>query len=112
MPRSPHFAFPYFHVRKQASFPGLWDKPIWGAGAWIWGGKWCKRGPWLRSHFSEKCQCFREAAFPPPPCPPPALILCILTSGNPRWGKELSCLPLLQGTLGVAPWTLYPQDCG
>lgn len=66
MLRSPQLAFPYFLVCKQASSPGLWDKPFWGAGAWIWGGKWCKRGPWLRSHFSEKCQCFREAAFPPP----------------------------------------------
>lgn len=78
-----------FHVCKQASSLGLWDKPNWGAGAWIWGGgsgvRWA---PWLRSHFSEKCQCFREAAFPPPPYPSAAHILCILTSGNLHWGKE------------------------
>lgn len=37
-------------------------------GCWVLGlgGKWCESplSP-LRSHFSEKCQCFREAASPP-----------------------------------------------
>lgn len=62
----------------------------------------------LRSHFSEKCQCFREAASPPP-C---QRILCILTSGNPHWGKESQLLASAAPLFGVALCGPFPKHSG
>lgn len=69
MSRSPHFAFPYFHVRKQASFPGLWDKPIWGAGAWIWGGSGVRGAPGLGVIFLRSASALGKRLFLPLPAP-------------------------------------------
>lgn len=80
-------------------------------GCWVLGlgGKWCESPPSpLRSHFSEKCQCFREAASPPP-C---QRVLCILTSGNPHWGKESQLLASAAPIFGVALCGPFPKHSG
>lgn len=61
------FAFPYFHVCKQASSPGLWNKPIWGAGAWIWGGSGVRGAPGLGVIFLRSANALGKRLFLPLP---------------------------------------------